>query len=354
MSEERLRAVMIGVGGYGANTLSALIASPRIELAAVADRDGAAAAAAGSEAGCPHYTDNRRALVEARPQAAFVAIPPAAAAEVIGLAIGHRLAVWTEAPLGADLAQAVGLCRQAEEAGCLLAVASGRRFTPAYRRMLDWAGRVAPVQLAEAECVFDWGGPLGWRGSTEAGGGALIQLGHEMIDLLRAVVGLPETVYCVAGRGEGGRPVGQAVYETEDTAVLLGRCAGEAIASLTVSRRFSPFREHLTLRGRGAVVARPDRCILLDADGGPLEAEADADAPSAVFTRQVEDFARAALAGADRHECSARESLLTAATIEAAYLSTRTGQPESPADLLANHDVSVAECLAPRSADRGS
>jgi len=206
-------------------------------------------------------------------------------------------------------------------------------------------------------CCAGWGPILAWRGDRVAGGGAMLSLGYHMFDLVIWMLGLPETVYCVAGTGHGRPPETKAeatayrqpeqpVYDTEDTAAVLFRYRDKVMAPVTVSRCFSPVSESLTVFGQaGSITAGPDGCVLRDRDGATLDTFTQQEPPAAVFARQADAFVRAAAEQAPRYECSGWENLLTMAAVEAAYLSDQTGQPESPAELLARYDVEPGDCL---------
>ena len=348
MGEKPLRGVLIGAGGFGAHTLEALGRCKLLKLAGVADRDPSTAAQAAAQAQCPAYTDNRRALVEPHPDVVFLTLPPVAAAEAIRLAAERHVHVWTGAPLARDLPEAVEMCRQTSAAGIKLALATQRRLCSNYRRAKELASRLGEMYLLEAQYLFNWGGPLGWRGSPAAGGGAMLQLGYHMFELVIHLLGLPETIYCITGTGQrSGGQTDQGLYDTDDTATAILRYTAQTTATVTVSRCFSPVSDRLSIYGQaGSIVVSPARCVLRDRDGAVDEAFEQEEPPAAALGRGIDAFARAIIENKDTYECSGWEALLTMAAMEAAYLSARTAQPESPAALLAGYDVTVADCLA--------
>lgn len=361
MTSERLRVGLVGTGGFGANALRALTDCPLVELAGVADIDPSAAARAAAQANCACYTDNRRLLAETKPQGVFLAVPPAAAGELVRLARQRGVHVWRETPAGRNLSEAVALARDMESASLKLAVGTQRRFMAGYRRAKDLLGDLGRVYCLEARYHFNWGPALGWRGDKTAGGGVLASLGYHMFDLALWLLGLPQTVYSIAGTGQLRRrsppqataSAAPAVYDTEDTAAAAFRYPDKTAATILVSRCFDPVTEGLTIYGEaGTLAASPGRCVFRDRDGAAIENFEQEEPPAAVFLRQVEAFVRAVIANARRYECSGRESLLTMAAIDAAYLSDQTGNPESPAGLLAGHDLTPADCLQLAPADR--
>ncbi len=372
MPSKPFRAALVGAGGFGANTLAALRQCPQVELTGLADLDASVAARAAAEADCPAYTDDRRLLVETHPDAVFLAVPPQPAAELVRLAAHRRLHVWREVPAARNLPEAAGLCRALESAKLTYAIGTQRRFMLGYRRARELLGRLGQVYLLEAHYRFNWGPIRSWGGDRSAGGGVLTSLGYHVFNLIIWLLGLPETIYSVAGsrqlrgaeaiRGRpqdssqpavepevpaGAHAADQPLYDAEDTAVAVLRYPGKTAATVTVSRCFGPLSEALAVYGEaGWLVAGPGRCVLRDRDGTVLESFEQEEPPAAVFARQVEAFILAASTGAARYECSGRENLLTVAAIDAAGLSDRTGQPESPPGVLARNGLTVSECLA--------
>ena len=359
-SRERVRAAVIGVGGFGKWTLEALRQSRTVEVVGVSDRDPAVAERIGRSAGVAGYSDNRRLLAETRPAIAYLAVPPMAAPDLIELCAERGVHVWRELPLARDLAEAVAAVRRMERAGLKFAVGTQRRFAAGYRRAWELRHRLGRVFLSRAHYLFNWGPNLNWRGDrASSGGGALLELAYHPIDLLVWMLGFPEEVYGLTvknqrpespGRGGQGQPV--PIYDTEDSAAAILRFADGCMATVVTTRRSGPVSEELSLHGRdGSLTANLESCLLRDPDGSVLEQEEANGGPQAVFVRQAEAFARSVAGDASFYECSARENLLTQAVIDAIYLSDRTCQPESPAGLLHTHGLKVKECLTHRPAE---
>ncbi len=342
---EAFRTALIGAGGFGTHTLAALCQLSGVRVVGVGDQDSAAASAAAAEANCPAYTDPRRLLVETKPQALFAALPPGPAGDIARLASQRGIHVWRETPLGRTLEEGVELWRMMEQAHLCLAIGTQRRFMGGYRAAKRWIDKIGKISLADCHYYFNIG-PIGsWRGDRAAGGGSLLTLGYHVFDLAVWLMGLPETVYCqaqTAGRHASPEPV----YDTDDSACCLLGYPGKATVMISVSRRHHPASEGIALYGEnGSILAEPGRCLLRDRDGAVIDQFQEECLPLTVFGRQVQSFIQAVQAGGGMYECSGLENLLTLSTIDAAYLSDRTGQPESPADLLRSFDIQPADCL---------
>ncbi|MBL7134017.1 MAG: Gfo/Idh/MocA family oxidoreductase [Phycisphaerae bacterium] len=353
--QDRLPVAIIGMGGVGRATLEALLSSDVVRVVGLGDRDRLTAERAGEDFNVPAFTDNRRLIIEAAPAAVYLAVPPAAAPDIVAACAKHGLHVWKELPLARNLREGAAMVHRMDAAGLKFAVGTQRRFTTSYGRASQLCGRLGRVFLARAHYLFNWGGELDWRGDkASAGGGALLELGYHAVDLLVWLLGLPETVFChCAGANRPQLPRGgkepQPPYDTDDTAATLLQYADECVASIVTSRSSGPVSEELSLHGRdGSLTANSETCTLRDPDGNVLNRVADESAPIELFRRQGEAFARSVLADAGKYQCSARENLLNLAVIDAMYLSDRTRQPENPSRLLHTNALSVDECLACR------
>ncbi|MGC9454638.1 MAG: Gfo/Idh/MocA family protein [Phycisphaerae bacterium] len=352
MTNQPLPVAVIGAGGFGGNTLQALAGMDSVKIVGVSDRRQEAARRAAREAGAAAFTDNRSLLAEAKPAAVFLAVPPPAAGDIIAACAKRGIHVWKELPLARNLGEGLEFVRRMHAAEAVFSVGTQRRFATGYSRARELQGWLGQLFLARGHYLFNWGPDLGWRADRSAGGGALLELGYHIVDLLVSMLGLPEEVYGsgVCGANCAGRSLSPTPYDTEDTAAALLRFRDGCMGSMVTTRVSGPVSEGLALHGSdGSVVADSETCIVRDPDGNVLDRVGDDQAtPMQVFRRQAEHFVNAVGTGAKRYECSGWENLLNLAVIDAIYLSERTSQPESPARLLATHGIDAEQCLALR------
>lgn len=120
---------VVGAGAFGRNHLRVLKQSERAELAAVLDTDQGRARAAAAEFGCRAV--ERLDDVASLADAAVVAVPTRAHAEVGAALLGAGLHVLVEKPIAADLGSARLLVEAARAAGRVLQVGHLERFNPA-------------------------------------------------------------------------------------------------------------------------------------------------------------------------------------------------------------------------------
>jgi len=125
----KIRVAVVGAGQFGSHHLRVLRQCERAELVAVIDPDPARAAAAASLYHCqalPDYRDLDQAV-----EAAVVAVPTTAHAEVGCALLQAGVDVLVEKPIAPDLDAARRLIQSAERAGRILQVGHLERFNPA-------------------------------------------------------------------------------------------------------------------------------------------------------------------------------------------------------------------------------
>jgi predicted dehydrogenase len=135
MSDERLRAAVIGLGMMGANHARVLSELPDIDLVAVADLDPAAVARATSGRTARGFSDASRLLEEERPEMVVVAVPTSMHLPTTLEALAAGANVLVEKPIAPDREQAEEMIAAAEAAGRLLTVGHIERFNPAIREL---------------------------------------------------------------------------------------------------------------------------------------------------------------------------------------------------------------------------
>ena len=355
---DKLTIGLVGLGSVGRRALAALRQCRSVEVVGAADRDQAVLAEAQGAAGVPIFSDSRSLLAETRPQAVYIALPPAPAAELVATCAQRGIHVIKEPPLARSLAEGASLVRQMDQAKLKFVMATQRRFTTSYRRAFATRHAVGRPFLARAHYLFNWGPVVGWRAdAVSAGGGALMELGGPLVDLLVWLLGLPESVFglnAINARPDqidrNGRPMPPTT--TDDTTAAVLRFADGAMGSLAASRVSGPMSEQIAVHGQqGSILADPQHCVLRDPDGGVMDQFDALTDPSACRCDMVEAFAQAVLTKARRYACSAHESLLTLAVLDALYLSEKTASAESPLTMLQSGDFTVEQCLAHRPAE---
>ena len=130
----KIRVAVVGAGQFGRNHVRVVRQSERAELLAVVDIDAARAAEAA--AGCTALTDYRD--LRGRVDAAIVAAPTAAHAEIGCELMRAGIDVLVEKPIASELDSATRLIDTARAQGRILQVGHLERYNPAVAAVL-WA-----------------------------------------------------------------------------------------------------------------------------------------------------------------------------------------------------------------------
>lgn len=197
-------------------------------------------------------------LADAEVEAVVVATPPATHAALAIEALGAGKHVLLEKPPTLTLAECDRVAEAAARAGRTVAVGLAMRFHPLVREAarLREAGRLGEVTLARAACtsaIRPRGHLPAWRSRTESGGGVLLELGINHLDLVPALLGEPAVeVFAQVPPGPG----------PEESAALLLRMASGASATLVLGEATADGNDFELFGSRGRL-----RVALYQVDG---------------------------------------------------------------------------------------
>ncbi|HOB73277.1 MAG TPA: Gfo/Idh/MocA family oxidoreductase [Phycisphaerae bacterium] len=331
-----LKVGLIGLGHCGILAAEALLASSWCRLTAVGShRPYRLQRFAESHPGIAAYDDFRSLIVNNPLDALFIAAPPFVRPAYLAMAAERGLPVWMVTPAARTLDEAMELLDMFDAAGVPLVVYRAYGLDPALQE--DSIGPEATGRLFLARghtfaCIPE---DLDWRGDSErAGGGVLLDRAYGLIDLVVLTMGMPGSVYAAAAGVS--RPGTRFPYDTEDTASLICQFAGGAIAQITACWTAGPEQAELNLYGLKTCVRIDERTVSVRDRAGTTELHQQ-DRPANPLAPQIEDFLTTLRTAPKRVRSNLQDHLATMAVLEAAYLSIRTGQPESPGPILDMH-----------------
>lgn len=330
---------LMGVSGPGEPLLRALLAEPRVRVTAVADRSAEVLAEASRLGTYELFDDYRQLVVQTQCDLLMITAPPFAGNDYALLAAGRGAHVWRLAPLARGFEQAVALVDAFRRTDRMLLVGTAWRVDPRYQAMLSRLDYLGGLFLARAAVVSHLSDPLGWRGdSARAGGGVLLNQAYEAVDRIVALFGLPDEVMASASRL--ARTQTAQSYDTEDTASVMLRYPKGVTGVITASWLSQPQEDSFRLHGStGSATIDTDGLALVGA--GQNASVTRPHEPERALAAQIHAVVEAVTEARPPELPTGAQQLPTMAVIEAAYLSARTGQPESPDDLLRLHGISA-------------
>jgi UDP-N-acetyl-2-amino-2-deoxyglucuronate dehydrogenase len=257
-----MRFAIVGAGVIGQSHAKALDTLEGSELVAVADVVPGMAEALAAPRGADAVDDLAKVLARDDVDAVSICVPSGLHADIAVAALEAGKHVLIEKPIDVTLAAADRIIEAERRSGRVATVISQRRFQPsfAFLRKEIQAGRLGRLTSGIAESPF-WRSQSyydsgGWRGTWKLdGGGALMNQGIHVLDLLVWMLGEPVEVSAYAATLAHER------IEVEDTVAGTILFASGAIGTITATTAASPGRTvRLTVNGdAGSAIVDADR-----------------------------------------------------------------------------------------------
>lgn len=270
-----MRFGLIGAGAIGKIRADALAKSPVCELVAVSDLDEARARAAAP--GANFYSDADDLIASAGVDAVIISTPPPLHEPLAVAAAAAGKHVLVEKPMAATPDACERMIRAAREAGTLLTVGYNHRYFDALKLVRDV---VASGDIGALSHVRAYTGHSGlaefkapWMYDKKVmGGGALMDNGTHIIDLVRYILGDATEVF-----GFATHKVWRLGVEDEGIALL--RTAEGVTASIEASwHEWRGYRFHIEAYGdrgmaRAYYAPMMATVVRLDKPGGSKSVE---------------------------------------------------------------------------------
>lgn len=233
-----LRLAVIGCGAIARRAhIPAFKASEDVDVVAFASRSLSSAQTAASEYGSGEVFDDWRKVFELDIDAVDICSPNALHADQAVEAARAGKHVLVEKPVACTVDQADQMIAAARDAGVVLRVAHNVRYVPAIQaaRLAIAVGRVGEIKAVRAS--FGHSGPHDWAPESAwftdpqlSGGGALIDLGIHIIDVVHHVTGLRAAEVNAMTYGDG------PVEDSAHVIVKFGSGAGGSVNASWVTR----------------------------------------------------------------------------------------------------------------------
>ncbi|MBR0235639.1 MAG: Gfo/Idh/MocA family oxidoreductase [Clostridia bacterium] len=345
---EKLRAAIIGTGGISRQHMEGYLALDNVEVVACCDIDGEKVKKYAEKYGIPHtYTDCREMMKNERLDLVSVTTWNSAHCECTIAALRGGANVICEKPMAMNAREAEEMMRVAKEEGKLLQVGFVRRFGSDAETLTEFAnaGVLGDIYYAKATYLRRCGFPGGWFGDKGySGGGALIDLGVHVIDLVRYLAGNPKpvSVYGVTydnlgpNRAKGAEQAWSSrndprfKYDVEDFASALIRYDSGLTVSIETSFNLNCKRDSgkVELFGtKGGVVLSPEFEIYTDIGGRFVNVSPAANVQfdfSGAFRAEIKGFVDAAT-GKAMCKAPAEDGVELMKILDGIYESAKTG-----------------------------
>jgi predicted dehydrogenase len=252
--------VRIGIVGAGAIATYGHIPSfqtaPGAQIVAICDTNLERAQAAATKFGIPAaYADYREMFEKTDLDAISIGVPNAFHAPVAITAFERGLHVLSEKPMATSVADGEAMLAASKKAGKVLAVnmSNRPRHEVQLLRQMNADGRLGKISYASGRTIRRLGIPGfgSWFTRKElAGGGALMDIGVHMLDMVMYILNFPrvaavrgelQMVHGPQGRGIGGWGMDKipgGTFDVDDLAAIHLRLADGGIVTIEVTWAF--------------------------------------------------------------------------------------------------------------------
>ncbi|ANS70555.1 putative dehydrogenase [Streptomyces lincolnensis] len=322
-----IRCAVIGVGRRTLDDYVPALAglSSRIELVAACDVDPAAEArliqalARNGHVPRPRFFPDHASLLDAVDPGLVIVATPHHTHHDITLELCRRgIPVLKEKPFALSPAEARDLAAAVREHDGHLRLCVQRRHHPLYLRAKDALGRIGAIRHFDATYQLSTDAyQAGWRAETRtSGGGAIIDMGYHIIDLLHWFFGMPSLVYASAAPKLNP----DAAYDVEETTLSTLTYPNGVTGVLRLSLCESEKSELIRVYGSGGhIELTRDRLTRFDRSNRPVErvaGERSWDSASGVLVNTLDH-----LSDPDVTEREVQDGVRVTATIESLYRS---------------------------------
>ncbi|MDR3711000.1 MAG: Gfo/Idh/MocA family oxidoreductase [Capsulimonadaceae bacterium] len=275
-----IRYGIIGCGIIHETHLKAIAALPECaKLVAVCDNNPEALRKTVEKTGVKGYASAAELVADPDIDVITVCTPSGLHADHAIMALNAGKHAISEKPMDIDLSKADEMIAASKRNNRLLAVISQTRYGDGAQQLHKWidAGKFGRLIHGNARLFYyrsqEYYDSAGWRGTWAMdGGGALMNQGVHYVDQLIWAMGLPKTVYALAGC------LGHERVEVEDTVSATIEFESGAIGSLTATTCAYPNRGGLldVLGATGSAQIRDAKLVYADfADGTRFDPTAD-------------------------------------------------------------------------------
>ncbi|HEX4796622.1 MAG TPA: Gfo/Idh/MocA family oxidoreductase [Humisphaera sp.] len=339
---QAIRVGLIGGGWPGGKHAEGYKAAGGFELAAVADLIPARRKKLIETFGnLREYSDATELLKDVQIDAVSVCLPNALHAPIVLAALKAGKHVICETPPTISAGEARKLASAATKAGKVLTYAFQRRFGGPEQAAAQaiQKGYIGNVQHVRASWMRTRSVPAGsdwwYLDNARSGGGVVMDLGVQMLDLAWHLMGQPRptSVYAITNRRFRDAAPAEVKYDVEDAASILMRFDGDKSLELDVTWAINqpPRRQGTVCRlhaDQGAIeVYTPHGPVLYRKFGAKGEAnEAPLKTPKVIGYHAMMRNFRACIAGTSKPVFGAGDGVALMQMIEAIYKSAASGK----------------------------
>ncbi len=342
MEGEQLSVAFCGLNAKGVEMLSIVSGIAGCRIAAVFGSDREQTERVAQRYGCLGFDDLRQLVLKTRPDILIVSSRLQPPTDILNIAIENGVHIIKIPPAALDFATCTELITTAARHKTCFVTANICRFAPGFsslqKYLCDNPQDRESTYLIEAVGKFSTDTSLDdnrWLSDPElAGGGVLLRECYNLIQEMVINFSLPECVYTLKSNLASDKT--QRLSLTEDCAVVSMRYSDKLMGSIIANRTCHKCEQFIRLYCPDKYIsARPGSLKITDLDGNLISEMTGPEDYKMIYEKIISDVSRQIK---DEKYTSVladeRQTLMTMAFIEACYLSSKTGMPETPDKVL--------------------
>jgi len=326
---DQLQIGLWGCGSMGHSLAQALIATEQAQLAVVFDILPEAASKVASLC-TAHLADSAEALLTyPHLDGVIIALPPYLHASAAIQAAKAGCHIFVEKPMALSTSDCRRMIEASHDCHTQLMVGHILRYYEPYRSILRWNregrfGQIRAASIWRTTPGAKWAVEGNWRASRAQSGGFLSEVAVHELDMLRCLMGRPETVYASELKFMPWR------HEMEDYIAVQIHFAGNGAASFEGGGGTCAGRYGFRLYFEGATILsdsafEPQALQVFGPNGAAVETAKNDFSLEHPVQAELRDWL-AALRGERAVPIPGEEGLANVALVEAAYRSARSRQ----------------------------
>ena len=268
----KLKIVVIGLGKQMTKDhVPAVLRRNDLEIIAVVDKNKELSKSVGKELNVRYFTEVSCAVSDTKPDLAIVCVPHNAYFDILEVLAKNHIATLKEKPLAITHREATEIIGLYQSNNTYLQICVQRRFSKLYettKKLVQEIGSVYSMYIEYTLSLNAEDMKTGWRADRKiSGGGATIDMGYHIIDLLTYIFGLPDKLYAQLNYNSVGKG-----YTIDDTMKALMTFNNHINANIVVTKVFNQKNEKIRIFGdKGSVYVDGRSVTLFDSEKNEIE-----------------------------------------------------------------------------------
>ena len=267
-----LKTIIVGLGNQAQKDhIPAVLRRKDLRIVALVDTNRTVLKTISDRLDIKPFTDVREALKKTKPDIAIVSVPHNKYLSILELLAKNHVATLKEKPLSMSFAEAEKVINLYKTNNTYLQICVQRRFSDLYEtvaKLILEIGNIYSIYIEYTLNLTAEDMASGWRADkNKSGGGAVIDMGYHIIDLLTYLFDIPDRIYAQVNYNSIG-----GGYTIDDTMKAMMTFKNQINTNIVVTKIYNQKNEKVRIFGsEGSVYVDGRKVTLFDKDKNEIE-----------------------------------------------------------------------------------